>query len=110
MFPHDPDDEDLFTTSARTRTSSATFLSKLSSKVRHPSRTDLNTLQQVSIKGLLNGFPCWIASSMHAGCCEIFGKRKNRRAAGETVKGILCTRLIYLRLKTTDFWATYDFS
>ena len=28
-------------------------------------------------KGVLNGFPCRIAWSMHAGCCEIFGKRKN---------------------------------
>ena len=24
------------------------------------------------------------------------------------VKGILCARLVYLRLKTTDFWATYE--
>ena len=24
------------------------------------------------------------------------------------LKGTLCTRLIYLRLKSTDFWATYD--
>ncbi|CAB3998149.1 TBC1 domain family member 5 isoform X1 [Paramuricea clavata] len=46
MFPNDPDDDDLFMTSARSRTSSATFLSKLSSKVRHPTRTDLTTLQQ----------------------------------------------------------------
>ncbi len=49
MFPHDPDGEDLFMISPRSRTSSATFLSKLSSKVRHPTRTDLTALQQVSI-------------------------------------------------------------
>ena len=50
MFPHEPDDDDeLFTMSPRSRTSSNTFLSKLSSKVRHPTRTDLTTLQQVSI-------------------------------------------------------------
>ena len=49
MFPNDPDDDDLFMTSTRSRTSSATFLSKLSSKVRHPTRTDLTTLQQVSL-------------------------------------------------------------
>ena len=49
MFPHDPDDEDLFMTSPRSRTSSATFLSKLSSKVRHTTRTDITALQQVSI-------------------------------------------------------------
>ncbi|XP_028396091.1 TBC1 domain family member 5-like isoform X2 [Dendronephthya gigantea] len=47
MFPHNEDDEDLFTTSQRSvRSPSSTFLSKLSSKVRHPTRTDLTTLQQ----------------------------------------------------------------
>ena len=29
------------------------------------------------IKGTPNGFPCTIASSMHAGCCQSFKKRKN---------------------------------
>ena len=37
------------------------------------------------IKGLLNGFPCRIAWSMHAGCYDIFGKLKNTRAAGECI-------------------------
>ncbi|XP_046846503.1 TBC1 domain family member 5-like [Xenia sp. Carnegie-2017] len=48
MFPSDPDDEDLFMMSPRSnRTSASTaFLSKLSSKVRHPSRTDITALQQ----------------------------------------------------------------
>ncbi len=36
-----------------------------------------------NIKGIPNGFPCRIASSMHAGCCETFGKRKQSRAARE---------------------------
>jgi hypothetical protein len=27
-------------------------------------------------KGISNGFLCKIASSMHGGCCETFGKRK----------------------------------
>ncbi|XP_046846847.1 TBC1 domain family member 5-like [Xenia sp. Carnegie-2017] len=48
MFPSDPDDDDLFMMSPRSnRTSASTaFLSKLSSKVRHPSRTDITALQQ----------------------------------------------------------------
>ena len=32
-------------------------------------------------KGIPNGFPSRIASFMHAGYCEIFGKRKKSRAA-----------------------------
>lgn len=43
MFPNDPDGDDLFINS---RTSNATFLSKLSSKVRNPSKIDVATLQQ----------------------------------------------------------------
>ena len=34
-------------------------------------------------KGLPNSFPCRIASSMHVGCCEIFGKRKKTRVESE---------------------------
>ena len=48
----------------------------------------LHILSHVTVtrnKGLLNGFPCRIARSMHAGCCESFGKRKNTRAAGEYI-------------------------
>ena len=36
-------------------------------------------------KGIPNGFPCRIAWSMHEGCPETFGKRKNTRAAGECI-------------------------
>ena len=34
------------------------------------------------IKEILNGFPCSIAWSMHAGCCETFGKRKRHEPQG----------------------------
>ena len=34
-------------------------------------------------------------------------RKKQLRDFPTAVKGILCTKLIYLRLKTTDFWATY---
>ena len=34
-------------------------------------------------KGIPNGFPCRITWSVHEGCRETFGKRKNTRAAGE---------------------------
>ena len=33
--------------------------------------------------------------------------REKNNSASFSVRGILYTRLIYLRLKTTDFWATY---
>ena len=39
---------------------------------------------------------------------ELLHEKKQLREFSTAVKGILCTRLIYLRLKTTDFWATYD--
>ena len=38
-----------------------------------------------NIKEIPNGFSCWIASFMHKGCRETFGKRKNTRAAGQLV-------------------------
>ena len=37
------------------------------------------------LKGLLNGFPCRIVWSMHAGCCEIFGKRKKHEPQAASV-------------------------
>jgi hypothetical protein len=43
----------------------------------HPNR--------LKTKGILNGFPCRIAWSMHEGCRETFGKRKNTRAACECI-------------------------
>ena len=34
-------------------------------------------------------------------------EKKQFREFPTAVKGTLCTRLIYLRLKNTDFWATH---
>ena len=39
---------------------------------------------------------------------KIQRKKKQFREFLTALKGTLCTRLIYLRLKSTDFWATYD--
>ena len=38
---------------------------------------------------------------------RLLREKKQLREFLTDVKGILCTRFIYLRLKTTDFWATY---
>ena len=54
------------------------------------------------IKGLLNGFPCRIAWSMHAGCCESFGKRKNTRAAGECIFTLTESRAHGQKLRTFE--------
>ena len=42
------------------------------------------TTYKKMIKGLLNGFSCRIVWSLHAGCCETFGKRGKTRAVFNT--------------------------
>ena len=59
----------------------------------------IGNLYKIWNKGIPNGFPCGIGSSMHAGCCETFGKRKKSRAAASA---FLCFPKVEQQPKCTD--------
>ena len=60
--------------------------------------------KQIIKKGIPNNsFPCRMASSMHAGCCETFGKLKNTVHNTTTVKTTV-NIIYYIHDKITAIW------